>query len=131
MNSVREEVMPVIVSVQCPLLLRDIISSTNDPTHALGEPPRSPITTASLGGFVVPVNSTVLGPPGSLLETVMVDDFVPKLVGSKRIGTSREVPASMVSGYDKTLGTRKSPREEVMLVMVSRLKHWGRGNRQE
>src|SRR4051794_1066232 len=38
-NSAEEEVMPVIVSVQCPLLLKDIISSTKDAMHAFPKLP--------------------------------------------------------------------------------------------
>ena len=52
----------------------------------------------------------VRGPAGSSLVTVIFADFGPKLVGWKRIGTWSEPPASTVSGYDKTFGTRNSRR---------------------
>ena len=71
------------------------------------------------GARTVPDTSTTFGLLGSLLNTVIVVAFGPRLFGWNRIGTSIAFPASMVMGYDKTLGTRNSAEEEIMLVMAS------------
>ena len=78
--------MPVIVSVQCPLLFKVSIRSVNDPMHAFPKLPSSAMTSASLGARAVPDTTTVRGPLGSLLSTEMVAAFEPMPVGWKRIG---------------------------------------------
>ena len=54
--------------------------------------------TASFPAGALPETCTLLAPAGSLLTTVMVADFAPKLVGWKRIGRSSDMPAAMISG---------------------------------
>src|SRR5665213_2015057 len=82
-----------------------------------GTPPKfaEPVT-VKVPAAAVPRTVILRSPPGSLLETLSVADFAPRLVGAKRIGSGRAVPGAMMSGYERTSGTRKSVSEEVMLA---------------
>src|SRR4051794_19506311 len=111
-----------ISSGHVPELLIVSSSSTNEPRQTFPKLPELAIAVASSGAPAVPDTSIIRGPVGSLLKIVMFADLKPKLVGWNRIGTSSEAPGAMVSGYDKTLGRRKSPEEDVMSLMVTRLK---------
>ena len=117
-----DETMPVTLSGHGPRLLMTRSRSVNLPRRTSPKSPLSGTTSVSLGAGAVPDTTTVLGPVGSLLSTEIVADFEPMLDGWKRIGASRTVPGAITSGYDKTLGTRNSPEDEVMPVMVTGLK---------
>ncbi len=75
--------------------------------------------TASFPAGASPETPIVWGFAGSSLVTVIVAVFGPKLAGSNRIGTPSELPASIVSGYDRTSGTRNSPDEDEIPVTLS------------
>ena len=109
----------VTCSVQSPTLQIEMVRSPRQ--QAFTPPNARRAGDGELAGRRIAGNGDALrGPVGSSLVTVIVPDFAPKLVGWKRIGTCREPPASMVSGYDKTLGTRNSAEEEVMPVIGKR-----------
>src|SRR5207248_715448 len=84
--------------------------------HALTPPKHSEPLTATLPDGASPETCTIRGPAGSLLVTVIVAALNPNDCGSKRIGTDRESPATIESGYDNTSGVRNSPEEAVISV---------------
>src|SRR5580692_10530146 len=79
-----------------PTLHKAIVRSAQE--QAFTPPKQSEPVTASLPEGAYPVTSIVRRPAGSSLSTVIVADFEPKLVGSKRSGISSEFPGEIVTG---------------------------------
>ena len=117
-NSPDDEAMLVIVSVHRPLLLSVSGSSLKDPTQQLPKLPLFAIIRASLGAGATPDTLTVRGPAGSLLTSVMVAPFAPKLAGWKRIAASVDEPGFTSRGAERC-GAGNSPEDELMAVTSS------------
>lgn len=105
------------VTGQWPLLLSTSGSSAKLPTQTLPKLPLLAMARLRRGAGASPETLTTCGEAGSLLNTVIVPTFGPRLSGANRIGISIASPTSSLIGYDSTLGDWKSAGAATMLVI--------------
>src|SRR5258705_4978923 len=114
-----DEMMPVTLSGHGLLLLMTRSRSVNLPRRTSPKSPLSGTTTVSLGAGAAPNTTTVLGPVGSLLWTVIVAASGPNAAGAKRIGSSYVSPGAIVSGSAAIHATAHVARFDTIDVTVS------------